>query len=415
MATIAKNTELRTAPITAHEPELSVAVLTGCKDRPYAFGLVMALISNGIHVDMIGSDEEDSPALHVTPNLRFLNFRGSQDERQKFARKLCKLMLYYARLARYVARSKPAILHILWNNKIEYFDRTLLMLYYKLLGKKVALTAHNVNQAKRDRQDSQLNRLTLQIQYRLSDHLFVHTQKMKDELVQDFGVAERAVTVIRHPINSAFPDTDLTPSGAKRQLGIRDNEKTILFLGRIKPYKGIEDLLAAFQQLLQRDPSYRLIIAGEPHKGSEDYLDGIRKIVARDFGQGDVILKFQFIPDDEMELYLKAADVLVLPYKDIFQSGILFLSYSFGLPVVATDVGSFREDIIEGETGLICKPGDTADLTQTLETYFLSGIYRDLDNRRQDIKDYADKVHSWNAAGELTKAAYLEMSGRHSL
>jgi D-inositol-3-phosphate glycosyltransferase len=272
-----------------------------------------------------------------------------------------------------------------------------------------------VNQAKRDRQDSQLNRLTLQIQYRLSDHLFVHTQKMKDELVQDFGVAERAVTVIRHPINSAFPDTDLTPSGAKRQLGIRDNEKTILFLGRIKPYKGIEDLLAAFQQLLQRDPSYRLIIAGEPHKGSEDYLDGIRKIVARDFGQGDVILKFQFIPDDEMELYLKAADVLVLPYKDIFQSGILFLSYSFGLPVVATDVGSFREDIIEGETGLICKPGDTADLTQTLETYFLSGIYRDLDNRRQDIKDYADKVHSWNAAGELTKAAYLEMSGRHSL
>jgi D-inositol-3-phosphate glycosyltransferase len=288
-------------------------------------------------------------------------------------------------------------------------------LYYKLLGKKIALTAHNVNQAKRDRQDSQLNRLTLRIQYRLSDHIFVHTKKMKDELLQDFGVADSVVSVMRHPVNDAFPDTDLTPSDAKRQLGVKGREKAILFLGRIRPYKGIEDLLTAFQQLIARDPTYRLIIAGEPHKGSEDYLDEIRKIVARDFGQDDVVLKFQFIPDEEMELYLKAADVLVLPYKDIFQSGILFLSYSFGLPVVATDVGSFREDIIEGETGFICKPGDTADLARTLETYFLSGIYRDLGNRRQAIKDYADKVHSWDAAAELMKAAYSRMLGSHSL
>jgi D-inositol-3-phosphate glycosyltransferase len=326
MATIAKTADLPTARSTANKVDLNVAVLTGCKDRPYAFGLVMALISKGMHVDMIGSDEEDSPELHVTPNLRFLNFRGSQDERQKFTIKLYKLIIYYARLARYVMRSKPAILHILWNNKIEYFDRTLLMLYYKLLGKKIVLTAHNVNQAKRDRQDSQLNRLTLRIQYRLSDHIFVHTKKMKDELLQDFGVADSVVSVMRHPVNDAFPDTDLTPSDAKRQLGVKGREKAILFLGRIRPYKGIEDLLTAFQQLIARDPTYRLIIAGEPHKGSEDYLDEIRKIVARDFGQDDVVLKFQFIPDEEMELYLKAADVLVLPYKDIFQSGILFLS-----------------------------------------------------------------------------------------
>jgi D-inositol-3-phosphate glycosyltransferase len=238
---------------------------------------------------------------------------------------------------------------------------------------------------------------------------------MKDELLQDFAVPDKAVTVIRHPINSAFPETNLTCANAKRQLGVKENEKTILFLGRIKAYKGIEDLLAAFQQLVKRDSTYRLIISGEPHKGSEAYLDEIRSIVARDFPQGDVILKFQFIPDDQMELYLKAADVLVLPYKDIFQSGILFLSYSFGLPVVATDVGSFREDIVEGETGFICKPADTADLAKTLETYFLSDLYRDLGTRRQQIKDYANRVHSWEAATELTTAAYSEMLGRHSL
>ncbi|HEY0704514.1 MAG TPA: glycosyltransferase family 4 protein [Candidatus Acidoferrales bacterium] len=415
MATIVQNPELLTKPSTPHNAAANVAVLTGCKDRPYALGLVLALVSQGVPVDMIGSDLEDSPELHVTPNLRFLNLRGSQNEREKFTKKLFKLADYYARLARYVLRSKPAILHILWNNKVEYFDRTLLMLYYKLLGKKIALTAHNVNQAKRDRQDSALNRLTLKIQYRLSDHLFVHTKKMKDELLEDFGIAEQAVTVIRHPINSSFPDTDLTPSAAKRRLGVKDTDKTILFLGRIKAYKGIEDLLAAFQQLVKRDSTYRLVIAGEPHKGSESYLDEIRKIVARDFAQGDVILKFQFIPDDDMELYLKAADVLVLPYKDIFQSGVLFLAYNFGLPVVATDVGSFREDIVEGKTGFICKPADTADLSKTLETYFLSDLYRNLGTRRQEIKDYANRVHSWDAAAELTKAAYSRISGGHLL
>ncbi len=415
MATIAKSTDLVTAPSITNNVELDVAVLTGCQDRPYAHGLVMALISKGVHVDMIGSDGEDSPDLHVTPNLCFLNFRGSQNEGDRFATKLYKLTLYYARLVHYVMRFKPTILHILWNNKIEYFDRTLLMLYYKLLGKKIALTVHNVNQAKRDRQDSRLNRLTLKIQYSLSDHLFVHTKKMKDELLHDFGVAERAVTAIRHPINSAFPDTNLTASGAKHQLSVKDHEKTILFLGRIKPYKGIEHLLTAFQQLAERDATYRLIIAGEPHKGSEGYLEEIRRIVARDFGQGRVVLKFQFIPDEKMELYLKAADVLVLPYKDIFQSGILFLAYNFGLPVVATDVGSFREEIVEGETGFICKPGDAADLARTLETYFLSGLYRNLGARRQGIKDYANKVHSWDAAAELTRIAYSEMLGKHSI
>jgi D-inositol-3-phosphate glycosyltransferase len=413
MATIAKGADLVPAPSPGTTVEqLNVAVLTGCQDRPYAFGLAMALISKGLHVDMIGSDEEDSPELHVTPHLRFLNFRGSQNPNYKFATKLYNLMLYYARLIRYTMRSKPAIFHILWNNKIEYFDRTLLMLYYKLRGKKIALTAHNVNQAKRDLKDSWLNRLTLKIQYQISDHLFVHTKRMKDELLQDFGVAEKAVTVIRHPINTVFQDTDLTPADAKRQLGIKNDEKAILFLGRIKPYKGIEHLLAAFQLLVKRDSTYRLIIAGEPHKGSESYLDEIRRIVTRDFGEAEVVLHFQFIPDEKMELYLKAADVLVLPYKDIFQSGVLFLAYGFGLPVVATDVGSFKEEIVEGETGFICKPDDIADLARTLETYFISHLYRDLGARRQAIKDYANRVHSWDAVAELTENAYLQISAR---
>jgi len=391
---------------------IGIALLTGCQDRPYAFGLAMALNSQGASVDVIGSDEIDSPEMHTTPNLCFLNFRGSQGKNSNFIDKLSKLLSYYVKLICYTANSSPKILHILWNNKFEFFDRTILMLYYKLMGKKVALTAHNVNQARRDGKDSWFNRFTLKIQYRLCDHIFVHTEKMKSELLQDFGVADEVVTVIRHPINDAFPDTEVTPAEAKRSLGLRTEEKAILFLGRIRPYKGIEYLLDAFKLLLSdKQTNYRLILAGEPKKGSEEYLQEIRRSAETKFDRGRIILRIQFIPDEEMEVYLKGADVLVLPYKEIFQSGILFLAYSFGLPVVATDVGSFREEIVEGRTGFLCKPGDAKELAKGIETYFTSDLYRNLKLRREELKRYAKENHSWDAVAGLTCKAYTTMLG----
>src|SRR5579872_6662233 len=404
--------KVQNQPLPNLQLGLDVSLLTGCKDRPYVFGLAMALASRGVRADIFGGDETDIPELHNAATLRILNFRGSHKPDAGFAEKLWNVLVYYAALIRYVARSRPKIVHILWNNKFELFDRTILMLYYKALGKRVALTAHNVNQAKRDAKDSWLNRVTLRIQYRLCDYIFVHTQKMKSELCQHFAVPETAVTVIRFPINNALPDTELTSAEAKARLGLRNDERAILFFGRVRPYKGIEHLLDAFHLLSANKPAnYRLIVAGELIKGYEEYLQEIQSSVKRDFDQGQVILKIQFIPDDEVEVYLKAADVLVLPYKEIFQSGVLFLAYTFGLPVVATDVGSFREEIVEGETGFICKPGVAADLAGTLEKYFRSDLYKELGTRRQQIKDYAKRVHSWSAVAELTRNAYASMIG----
>jgi glycosyltransferase involved in cell wall biosynthesis len=111
---------------------------------------------------------------------------------------------------------------------------------------------------------------------------------------------------------------------------------------------------------------------------------------------------------------LKAADVLVLPYKEIFQSGVLFLAYSFGLPVVATDVGSFREEIVEGQTGFLSKPGDPTEFAKAIEGYFASDLFKNLKDRRQEIKDYAGANHSWHAVAELTRNAYAALLGRVS-
>jgi D-inositol-3-phosphate glycosyltransferase len=385
--------------------EIAVALLTGGGDRPYAFGLATELISKGAALDVIGSDDLDCPEFHGRAGVNFLNLRGNQHPDASFVSKVCRVSMYYARLIRYAATAKPGIFHILWNNKLEAFDRTLLMLYYRALGKRVVLTVHNVNAGRRDTKDTAFNRLTLRVQYRLAEHIFVHTDEMKRELVQELGVQGTRVTVIPFGINNAVPNTHLTPSEAKQRLGIRDGERTILFFGNIAPYKGLEYLITAFQRILAEHDNYRLIIAGRP-KNCEKYWTTIQEAIRVDVRRGRVLLRADYIPDDATEIYFKAADVFVLPYKYIYQSGVLFLGYSFGVPVLAADVGALKDEIVEGKTGFVFKPEDPVDLAKAIERYFSSDLFADLNNRRQEIRDYAKERHSWDVVGQMTMNVY---------
>ena len=119
-----------------------------------------------------------------------------------------------------------------------------------------------------------------------------------------------------------------------------------------------------------------------------------------------IIQRLQFISDKEVEIYFKAADVLVIPYVAIFQSGVPFLGYGFGLPVIATDVGSLREDIIEAETGFVCRPQDPTDLARTIEAYFVSDLYKNLDGRRCKIREFANDRNSWAKVGNILSSVY---------
>lgn len=404
----------RNLPAAQRPHDIGVALLTGGRDRPYVFGLATELTSKGATLDLIGSDYVDFDEFHGDPRVNFLNLRGDQRVNASLRSKVSRVSKYYAKLISYAAGAKPRIFHILWNNKLETFDRTLLMLYYRILGKKIVLTAHNVNAAIRDSKDTLLNRLTLRIQYRLADHIFVHTNQMKLELCEQFGVRANRVTVIPFGINNSVPDTRLTPSEARRRLGIRDDEKAILFFGNIAPYKGLEYLTTAFRQILSQRDNYRLIIAGWP-KNCESYWAAIQETLREGVQSGRVLLRAEYIPDEETELYFKAADVLVLPYRFIFQSGVLFLGYSFGLPIVAADVGTLKDEIIEGKTGFVFRPEDSVDLASAIERYFRSDLFANLNSRRQEIRDFAMERHSWDTVGKMTMKVYadlLQMSSR---
>jgi glycosyltransferase involved in cell wall biosynthesis len=282
------------------------------------------------------------------------------------------------------------------------------MFYYRLLGKRVIFTAHNVNAGKRDSNDSWLNRFSLRTQYCLCDHIFVHTTGMKSEMMSEFRIPESKVSVIPFGINNTVPNTSLSTAEAKRQLSINSNDKTLLFFGNIAPYKGLEYLIGAFRELLETDRTYRLVVVGKPKGPGSYWAEAEGRLINRDIADR-VVAKIEYVPDEETELYFKAADVLILPYTHVFQSGVLFLGYSFGLPAIAADVGSLREEIIEGETGFVFKPRHSSDLTRKIQDYFNSELFHNLESRRAEIKAYANEQYSWRRVTNTTTKVYSSL------
>ena len=383
-------------------------MLSAGRDKPYALGLATALIEKEVPFEFIGSDGVDHPLLHESPFVIFRNIRGDQSEEAPLGRKAIRVLVYYGRLIRYAFRARPTIFHILWNNKFEWFDRTLLMVFYKLCGRKIVYTAHNVNAGNRDGNDSFMNRSTLRVQYRLSDHIFVHTQQMSKALQAQFDVPAEKVTVIPFGMNSTVPETSLSCSNARVSLGLNPADRVLLFYGNIAPYKGLEYLVRSLEYLSKDGCTYRLLIAGRL-KCTTEYWQGIQESMERLNVSSMVLSRIEYIPDEETEIYFKAADVLVLPYTYIFQSGVLFLGYNFGLPVLAADVGSLKEDIEEGKTGYVFQPKDPKDIARTIGMFFESRLYYDLSARRQEIRAFAAERYSWSYVASKTLEVYRQL------
>lgn len=387
-----------------------VALFTGGIDKHYACALAKALATSGIAVDVVGNTEMNSCEMCGFGNVKLLELYATQKPGRSQFRKLLSCIAVYARLISYAVNRSPETFHILWDYKFPFFDRTFLLLYYKLLGKKVVFTAHNINQAERDGIDSLWNRFTLHIQYRLIDHIFVHTKSMQDQLARSFWIGRDKVTVIPFGSGGMVPNSRLTPAEAKRQLGLSEGNRTILFFGRIARYKGLDLLVDAFERIADHDRSYRLIIAGEVITEWAQHWNEVCDAIESSPAREQMIQEIRRVTDDEMEIYFKAADVLVLPYRQIFQSGVLFMSHSFGLPVIAADHDAFRDDIIEGTNGFVCRPNDSRDLAKTIEGYFSSELFRRLDERRSSIQNLLRVSHSWEIVARKTSDVYGRVS-----
>ena len=397
--------EIASSTLLSEGPKMKVSLLTGGGDKPYALGLLSALHSKGVTVDFIGNDDMSTSELLADEKVNFFNLRGDQNPRASTLRKIVRVAQYYVQILAYAMGTDSSIFHILWFNKFIVFDRTLLNLFYKLLGKRLVFTAHNVDDKQRDGNNNAINRISLKLLYHIVDHIFVHTPKMRTQLLHEFSLKESKVTVIPFGINNTLPATGLTKQEARVKLGLKEYEKVLLFFGHIAPYKGLEYLLKAMHRLKSGNEVFKLIIAGQV-RDCHPYWERLETLVGK-LGLRDWVMKrVEYIPDREVEVFFKSSDVLVLPYKFIFQSGVLFLSYSFGLPVIATDVGSLRDDILDGETGMLCRPEDSEDLADTISRYFASDLYRCSGEKARAIIAYANEKYSWDHVAKATLGVY---------
>jgi D-inositol-3-phosphate glycosyltransferase len=373
----------------------------------YQLGLLSGLVQQGLEVDVIGGDFlGDAPVLRANA-VHFLSYQKSFLPGESFPSKLCKVLNYYIRLIAYAFRSDSKLFHIQWPYKFVFLDRVVLPLFYKLLGKKLVFTAHNVDRGVRDGRSTWVNRWSLKALYRSVDHLIVHTARMKSELMIWFNIPTEKISVVPHGINSAVPDTALTRMEARDWLGLGQEERALLFFGNIDAYKGLDLLVDAVTRLRKSGTKLRLLVAGRV-KECPDYWQRIKAQIDTGLG-ASVICHLGFIPDELVERYFKAADVLVMPYRSIFQSGVLFMAFRFGLPVIATDVGAFKEDVIEGKNGFICRPEDIPDLARTIQVYFRSDLFLNLEGYRPSIRAVAEERYSWTKVAAITTQVYSSL------
>ncbi|MDR1632403.1 MAG: glycosyltransferase [Dysgonamonadaceae bacterium] len=186
----------------------------------------------------------------------------------------------------------------------------------------------------------------------------------------------------QHPIYNHF-GKKLSSGVAKSRLGLNAGKKTLLFFGLIREYKGLDLLIEALSHL---DDSYELLIAGESYGSFQKYQKQIDHSPAKE----RIIVKNYYIEDKDVPVLFSAADVLVLPYKSATQSGVLPVAYHYETPVVATDVGGFREAIEQAGSGVVCSSNAKAlaegigEIFRTGQEKFLANIRLERENLSWD-------------------------------
>ncbi len=168
----------------------------------------------------------------------------------------------------------------------------------------------------------------------------------------DLNVIKRDAKFIvhAHPLYDHYGEK-IEKSAARAKLDIPKDKKVILFFGLIRDYKGLDLLIESMAEL---DDTYLLLIAGEVYGKFDKYKDLIHEKRV----QNRISLHLKYIPDSELPLYFSASDICVLPYRSGTQSGIIAVSYHFGLPVIVTDTGGLKEMVEEGKTGHVVSEPD---------------------------------------------------------
>ena len=198
--------------------------------------------------------------------------------------------------------------------------------------------------------------------YRSFDAIFVHYETNVRAFAATFPASAGRVHRIVHGNEEIFrrlADPRVTRADVRERVGAQERAPFCLFFGTLSRYKGLDLLLEAFRDVASEIPDARLVLAGYPF--SDFDVNGYLDAAARAGLEGRVVIVPEYIASSEVAAWIDAADVVVFPYRSIFQSGALHVAATMGTPIVATGVGANAELVRHGETGLLTEPGDAAE------------------------------------------------------
>lgn len=332
--------------------------------------MVDSLIGNAYSTCLAESLQENGAELHlIVPENRkfskkekfeilFLSPSKGSDI-SKFT-KIFGFAAYLLQLYRYIKDSKCDVVHY------QFFRRKEEVLFFRFLKwrrVKLVVTAHNVLPHENSRIDYYLKSIV----YKNANAIIVHSKFIKEKLIQNFSVEPKKVSIIPHGnFDYYLPSEETSSDQYRTNLSLNKSDDVLLFFGFIRPYKGLDLLLKAFEKAAQTNDKLKLIVAGSVLDGKEAVL---KDIASNKFSHR--ILPFlSYIPSEEVVKYFKAADVVVLPYKDIDHSGIIHLAYSFGKAVLGTNVGDFNEVIEDCRSGKVSKSNEPDELANSIVDMF---------------------------------------------
>ncbi len=214
--------------------------------------------------------------------------------------------------------------------------------------------------------------------FKQAQYFIAPSKYISEEIKRDFPNKPICVTTLS--IYDCYNLNRYDKASAREFLNIKTKE-VILFFGLIRPYKGLDKLIEAFKDIKQQRESITLVIAGECYGNIEAYTDKIKQ-----YGlENDVMLFNKYIANEDIEPYFAACDVVALPYYSATQSGVVMTAYAFRRPVVVTDVGGIKEEVLQNSTGIVVENNDVQNL--------ISGINQVLDT--QQTINYAQNIEGF--------------------
>lgn len=240
--------------------------------------------------------------------------------------------------------------------------------------------------------EAPLNKILIrQLNFGVSDHFILHNRSQVSLFTKGYKIRETKASVVQlgvYYLYKHYSENSKTDDG-----------RTVLFFGRLSPYKGLEDLFEAIPLVSREIPEARFIVAGQPIPGYE---------IPPKPGSGNVEMINTYISNADLARLFQQASIVVCPYRDATQSAVVLTAYAFDKPVIATNVGGLPEYVDGGRTGELVPPRNPAMLAGAI-LRMLRQLDRDPQARdayRQAIRHKCQTDLSWETIADQTLAVY---------